>query len=208
LAPAIARARELDVAVKPLSFVSPDPADDICRVAAVREADLVLLGWHKPVLSRSVLGGIVHPVMRDADATVAVFVDRGLDRPRRVLVPFQGSPHDRAALGLALQLCTVAGAAVEVLQVIPPGGTASDALRASLPARDRARLEVRTVEHASPADAAVARGADGFDLIVVGVGREWGIAGRFGGPPEILIRGSRASLLMVKSAELAVAKLN
>src|SRR6185503_10553284 len=41
---AIASADQLGVAVKPLSFVSPDPADDICRVAAVQRADLVLLG--------------------------------------------------------------------------------------------------------------------------------------------------------------------
>jgi hypothetical protein len=45
LAPLMARAHELDLDVKPLSFVSADPGRDICDVAQVKGADLVLLDY-------------------------------------------------------------------------------------------------------------------------------------------------------------------
>src|SRR5258706_6405854 len=64
LAPLLARADALGVTVRPISFVSPQPAADICQVAAMKRADLVILGWHKPVLGRTVLSGTVHQVMR------------------------------------------------------------------------------------------------------------------------------------------------
>src|SRR6185503_11667142 len=63
LAPLMARARELELEVKPLSFVSADPGRDICDVARVKGADLVLLGWHRPLFAGSRLGGVVAEVM-------------------------------------------------------------------------------------------------------------------------------------------------
>src|SRR5439155_35365 len=76
LGPLLERAGALGLEVRPLSFVSPQPASDICNVAAVKGADLVLMGWHKPMLGKAALGGTVHEVMRQAPASVGVLVDR------------------------------------------------------------------------------------------------------------------------------------
>jgi K+:H+ antiporter len=206
LAPVIARAAALQLDVRPLSFVSSDPARDICNVAEVRDADLVLLGWHKPVLSQTLLGGVVHEVMRDARATVGVFVDRGLGEVRRVLVPFQGSPHDRAALALARRMRLAAGTEVTILHVVRPGraGTNSEiGARETVstvfddPASSGVTMEV--IEHRAPAEAALERAGQGFDLVIIGVGREWGLEGRmFGIQPERLLRDCPTSLLVVR----------
>jgi Kef-type K+ transport system membrane component KefB/nucleotide-binding universal stress UspA family protein len=206
LTPVVARAAALHLDVRPISFVSADPARDICNVAEVRDSDLVLLGWHKPVLSQTLLGGVVHEVMRDARATVGVFVDRGLGDVRRVLVPFQGSPHDRAALALARRMRHSAGAEITILHVVRPGraGTNSElGARAAVstvfddPASAGVTLEV--IEHRAPAEAAIERSKQGFDLVIVGVGREWGLEGRmFGIQPERLLRDCPTSLLVVR----------
>jgi nucleotide-binding universal stress UspA family protein len=83
LEPLLARASELKLDVKPLSFVSADPGRDICDVAQVKGADLVLLGWHRPLFAGSRLGGVVSEVMKEAGSDVGVFVDRGLQQVRR-----------------------------------------------------------------------------------------------------------------------------
>ncbi|EAU68588.1 sodium/hydrogen exchanger [Stigmatella aurantiaca DW4/3-1] len=78
LAPLLSSAKRLELSVRSLSFVSSEPSADICRTAEAKRADLVLLGWHKPLFSRTMLGGTVHEVMREATTSVAVLVDRGL----------------------------------------------------------------------------------------------------------------------------------
>src|SRR6185436_20157090 len=97
---------------------SPKPARDICNVASVKRADLVLLGWHKPLIGRTVLSGTVHEVMDRAESNVAVLVDRGLGWVSRVLVPYLGSEHDRGALRLAARFARNAGTNVTILQVV------------------------------------------------------------------------------------------
>ena len=111
------RAEALNLRARPLSFVSAQPAEDICSVAGVKRASLVLLGWHKPLISRNALGGTVREVMGAAPADVGVLVDRGLTRIQRVLVPYLGSPHDHAALLLAQRLYQ-RGASLTVLHVV------------------------------------------------------------------------------------------
>ena len=200
LAPALARASALGLAVRPLSFVSPAPADDIVRFADVRDVDLVLLGLHKPVLSQTLLGGTVHEVLHRVHAGVAVYVERG-DRPlQRLLVPFQGSPHDRAALALAGRIQARTGATITVLHVIKPGAGPTG-MRHDF-TEGQGSVMVETIEHRFPAIAALDR-APHHDLVVVGVGREWGLGTRplgFGLAPERLIQECVTPLLVVRGA--------
>ena len=104
LTPLLQRADELGASVRSLSFISPRPGHDICNVAEVKGASLVLLGWHKPVLSGNVLGGTVREVLANAPMEVAVLIDRGLTQLRRILVLYHGTPHDLAAVQLAQRI--------------------------------------------------------------------------------------------------------
>lgn len=208
LEPALASAEQLGLALRPLAFSSSDFGDDIVRVADIRDVDLVLLGVHKPLLGQAMLGGVVHEVLQHAAGTVAVHVDHGMPAsPRRVLVPFQGSRHDRAALELAARIQASTGAEVTVLELSPAAsrevveGLQHDGLRAT----------IEPVSTDSPAAATVERAQD-VDLVVVGVGREWGLLPQrvgFGFNTERLIRECTASLLVVRGPhdELAVARI-
>jgi Kef-type K+ transport system membrane component KefB/nucleotide-binding universal stress UspA family protein len=217
LAPLLDRARSLDLDVRAISFVSPEPARDICNVADVRAADLILLGWHKPVISQTMLGGVVHDVLDHASTTVGVLSDRGLDQVRRILVPFQGSEHDRSALALANRLLIRPEVEVTILHVIPPDRTNDEE---GLGARQMAahvfgeptggQVRMKIVANESPADAALEESARGYDLVIVGLGREWGLAQRhFGVHPERLMRDCSTSLLVVgqQPGEIARAAL-
>ncbi|NPC74093.1 cation/H(+) antiporter [Corallococcus sp. AB004] len=204
LAPLVGRAEKLGLSVRTLSFVSSEPARDICRTAQAKRADLVLLGWHKPLFSQTVLGGTVHEVMQEAGGTVAVLVDRGLSQVRRVLVPFVGSRHDRAALGLARRLVKQAGAEVTVLHVTSPEGSGAGRAQVEelFPADEGASVKLKVVRHASPEEAALEEAKAGYDLVVVGLGTEWGLEDRlFGVQRERIVRDAPASLLLVRHPE-------
>ena len=208
LAPLLGRANTLGLEVRPLSFVSAEPGLDICRTAEAKQADLILLGWHKPLFSRTMLGGTVHEVMKEASADVAMLVDRGLKEVRRVLVPFIGSPHDRAALSLARRLLRSVGAEITVLHVTLPerkhGETKTRTVVESLFPEESGRVNFKVVEHDSPEDAALEETQRGYDLVVVGVGAEWGLEdGFFGLHRERLIGDAPTSLLVVRHPQQA-----
>jgi nucleotide-binding universal stress UspA family protein len=203
--PLLEQASAMDLTVRPLSFVSSEPGEDICRVAEAKKADLILLGWHKPLLSQKRLGGTVYQVMKDARCDAAVFIDRGLGKVKHVLVPFLGSPHDRAALALANRVMENVGARVTILHVVEPGrerrGEVFGAREEAAQVFDEvggARVELRVVEHAEPAEAALEESSKGYDLVVVGIGREWGLEERpFGIQPEVLMDQCPVSLMVV-----------
>jgi nucleotide-binding universal stress UspA family protein len=203
LGPTLAHARARGIAVRPLQFVSRSPADDIRGVARAKGAGVVVMGWHKPVWSRTVLGGTVKAVMREADADVAVFVDRGLAwPPRRVLVPFAGTAQDRAAFRLAARIAARLDATITVLAVARPDGTPPGVDEVAVPAVHDVALpalhDVRVVETASPVDAVVAE-AVAHDLTVLGVGDGWHVEPTlFGLRSERLVAECASSLLVVR----------
>src|SRR5438034_8076346 len=193
LAPTLAHAQARGLNVRPLQFLSRSPADDIRDVARAKGAGLVVMGWHKPVWSRTVLGGTVQAVMREADADVAVLIDRGLAwPPRRVLVPFAGTAQDRAALRLAARVARRDGAAVPVLGVVRPGEAAPAVeLPEGVP-------PMRVIAAASPIDTVI-REAAAHDLTVLGVGEGWQLEPHvFGLRSERLAADCPSSLLVVR----------
>jgi Kef-type K+ transport system membrane component KefB/nucleotide-binding universal stress UspA family protein len=192
LAPSLEHARARGFAVRPLQFVSQSPADDICEVARAKGVGLVVMGWHKPVWSRTVLGGTVHEVMRDCEGDVIVLIDRGLRWPAaRILVPFAGTAHDLAALRLAGRLAERLGAELTVLDVTRPGAPGP-------PPPAGVRSDVRVVESSSPIDAVIAEAAR-HDLTVLGVGEGWQLEPQaFGLRSERLASECPSSLLVVR----------
>jgi Kef-type K+ transport system membrane component KefB/nucleotide-binding universal stress UspA family protein len=178
LVPLVERASGLGLQVRPLSFVSAEPALDICRTAEAKQADLILLGGREPLAGRTPPGGTVHEVMREAGAGVAVLVDRGLEHVRRVLVPLSGREDERMALTLARRLMRSSGAEVTVLGVSgpgrEPGPMRSRTLVDELFPEGSGRVRFKTVSHASPEEAVLEEARQGYDVMVVGMGDGWG----------------------------------
>ena len=182
LASLVERARALRIDVRPLGFVSAEPAVDICRTAEAKQASLVLLGSHKPLLLAGRLGGTVHDVVARARSPVGVLVDRGLKKVERVLIAFAGGPEDLAALRVARRLGQAPGAQLTLLHVVPPGNAARPGQGRSQfdqvftePELDSASIRVCVIEHASPPEAVLAEARNGYDIIVLGMNAKWGL---------------------------------
>jgi Kef-type K+ transport system membrane component KefB/nucleotide-binding universal stress UspA family protein len=204
LTPLMAEATKHELAVEPVSFVSRDVAADIAAVAHAREIDLVLMGFHKPVFGKTILGGTVHRTLSQCRTDVAIFVDRGYGQTKRILVPFMGTPHDRLAMELAGKMARNLPAALTVLHVVEPGSSthkldAKAAVEQTFadPAQP-APVTFRVVEDGSPVDV-VLREASQFDLIVIGIAGQWGLESRrIGWRAEKIVREWPGSLLIVR----------
>ena len=198
------RAKDQKIPVEPITYYTRDVARDIAKTARDRQADPVLIGFHKPVFSRTVLGGTVHRVMTATPTDVAVFVDRGMLAPHRVLVPFMGGPHDRLAMDLAGRFARGAKAEITVLHVTTPRRSGPE-LNAKA-AVDRAfndpsqplPVQMRVVESHDPAGTVIEESRD-YDLVVIGVAEEWGLESHlFGWRSERIAANTPTSLLIVR----------
>ncbi len=194
--------------VRPLAFISRDVGADIAAVALEKGADLVLMGWHKPIVSRSILSGTVYDVMQRARADVAVYVARHLAPWQRILVPFFGGPHDRGALALAHRIGLQTGAHVTLLHIVPPH-RAAEAPRLGLSAEAehfaQDGLDLKVVEHEDPQEAVVAEARAGYDLVVIGASEVWGLEPvLFASRHERLAHDTPSSILIFRKYASAV----
>jgi len=199
LAPILAAGAEQQIEVRPLSFVSRNLGDDIVSVAHGKLADLVLMGWHKPVISGNILGGTVAVVMRDAPCDVVVYVQRQLGAWRRVLVPYRGGVHDLAAIALAQQVARAPAAEITVLHVVPPGDTGGRGELGDPRELISGNVRLQVAESDDPLGATVQEARRGYDLVIIGVAEAWGLEpGSFGHRYERLASECPASLLIVR----------
>jgi nucleotide-binding universal stress UspA family protein len=191
-----------------LRFASVEPAVDICRTAEAKQASLVLLGWHKPLLLEGRLGGVVGEVIARASAPVGVFVDRGLQKVQRVLVAYAGGPEDLEALRLARRVGRGPDTELTLLHVVLPGNAARPGkgrtqINQELqvfaePELESRSLRVRVVEHASPPDAVLEEARRGYDLVILGMNSRWGLrAGKISLRRQRVMAESPVSVLAV-----------
>ncbi len=211
LDPLLAYARRNNTPAEPISFVSRDIPSDIARVARLRFADLILMGFHKPVFGKAILGGTVHRVLTASDTDVAIFVERAAassvaEEVKTLLVPYLGGKHDRLALDLAGRMARNAGAELTVLHVVPPKRHDPDTVLHARTVVERAfsdpteptPVHFQVIEDASPVEAVINQ-AKQFDFVIVGVEEQWGMASHlFGFRPERIARETDASLLIVR----------
>jgi nucleotide-binding universal stress UspA family protein len=207
LEPLLLEAHRRGLEIEPISLTSTEVSEDIAAVARVRQVDLVLMGFHRPVIGHAILGGTVHRVMNSAPADVGIFVNRGIDQPpKKLLVPYLGGAHDRLALEIAGRLGKSTAGQITVLHVVPPNrDTAAQSIGAKK-AVDRvfaepgqeSPVQFKVVEDDSPVDAILAM-ATNFDLVVIGVGEEWGLASQlFGFRRQRIAEDCPISLLIVR----------
>ena len=199
-------AERLHMPLETVSFVTRDPGSDIASTANARGLDMILMGFHKPLLTQSILGGTVNRVFSGAHCHVGVFVDRGFRGVRKVLVPHLGSSHDKLALELAGRIGRSSGAHVTVLLVNEPGSPPGDAATAQLISEVFGSsmaepVVMMTVEDASPVNAVI-REAASHDLLVIGVSEQWGLEkGMFGFRSGRIASEAATSMLIVRSGK-------
>ena len=211
--PLLKYAEENSINVSPLSFVTRNAAEDIIQIAAIKGASLILMGWHKPILSESILSGTVNEVMRNAKADVCVYLERQFKPYKNILVPFKDGVHDKGALTLAHQIAANVDATVTLLHIVKPkeNGKISQGENPGMKNGSNEldiggieefpedHLKLQTVESNSPVDTAIKIAKGDYDLVVVGFSETWGLEpSLFSKRHERLARECPASLLILR----------
>lgn len=191
--------------VHPIVRIASDVARTTAQIAEIDQANLILVGWHRPAFSRNRLGGRVGQILTQARVDVAVFVDRGRERLEKLLVPYAASIHDDLGLELALRLMVNGKMrSLTVLQVVQNQDSATELsnefhdLMQQLPTSVRDRIDIETVEAPDPIQAVI-KASETVDLTIAGTSRTWGIErqtlGRY--TDELAIE-CRSSLLITR----------
>jgi Kef-type K+ transport system membrane component KefB len=71
--------------VHPIVRISSNVARETAQIATLEQADLILVGWHRPAFSSNRLGGRVGQMLTTAPVDVAVFVDKGKEAIRKFI---------------------------------------------------------------------------------------------------------------------------
>ncbi|MER3492428.1 MAG: sodium:proton antiporter [Mastigocladus sp. ERB_26_2] len=200
--------------VHPIVRVSNNVARETIQIAALEQADLVIVGWHRPAFSNNRLGGRVGQILTTAPVDVAVFIDRGEERLESLLVPYSGNIHDDLALILALRLLVNRDTChLQVLQVLSANQVKDElsyelqTLMEQLPRSVSDRVTINTISATEPITAVVAA-SQGVDLTIAGASRTWGIErqtlGRY--TDELAIK-CRSSLLITRRYSKVISHL-
>lgn len=201
LAGAFASGAALGLDVRTRSFQSRDVPTDILEAAGEEQAELIVMGWTKPILGRSITSETVNAILSRATTDVAIFFSRQGPPWRRILLPFTGGPHDRLALEF-VRVIVESGASATVLHVVDPDRSEEDAPRlrtADVGGFRDERVTLKVVASWDPVGEIVRESTNEYDLIVSGIATGWGA----GAPPigkhhERIARESDASLLLVR----------
>lgn len=98
-------AKELGLSLHTHAFASGDPAEDIARVAAIKRAQLVLLGAHRSALLGVNLGGIAGAIVAASPCPVGVLLPGRRRSIRSLALVFRPQdPDGEAAARLAREL--------------------------------------------------------------------------------------------------------
>ena len=200
LQPLLNIAKEKSITVSPLAFATRSVSADINQIADIKNINMILMGWHKPLLSESVLSGTVKEVLHNAKADVCVYLERQFNSYKNILVPFNEGVHDKGALELAHKIAVNTNAVVTVLHIVKPkqqNDKNNSKERIENFPDDHIKLQV--IESDDPLEAAVQKAKQDYDLIVVGLSETWGLEpSLFSSRHERLISECPASMLILR----------
>jgi DNA-binding SARP family transcriptional activator len=185
---------ERGLRVRAASFVSAEPADDLVRLAADQDVDLVLVDGTPELLGDP----LIAKLLARAPCDVAVVVGDEL-RSGSVFVPFVGAEHDWAAVELG---AWAAGALEVPLLLAGPrdgsGGRDASRLLASASLAVQVTLGVMAEPLlVEPGPAALLAAAENAALVVVGLTERWRKDG-LGPVRETLAVEARTLVVLVK----------
>ena len=200
------------VFVRPVAFASTNPAQDLARLAASENVDLLLVEGHRPLLGEPIPLAEVKPVLQSAPCDVGVLVSSEgrvkLGPGQPIVVPFGGAEHDWSALELGSWIASVSDSPLRLLGVVAGQDTAEAVARrlgdAALLVREFAGIETEpiVIDDAQQGVLPVARTAG---LLVIGLSDRWQQEGlgetrsqiaRSAGVPVLFVRrGTRPAAL-------------
>jgi len=191
------------LAVRDAAFTSSDPGEDLVRLAAEQQVDLLLVDAPAELLAEGVPDRRLGAVLTGAPCDVGILVPRaaGPDVNRPVLVPFGGGDNDWAAVELGAWIASALGRSLTLTGTVGERDSGRrDASRlvasVSLMVQQLTGITVKPML-VEPGAAAVIEAAGEACLLVVGLSGAWRQQGL--GPARLAVaRDARSPTLFVR----------
>jgi DNA-binding SARP family transcriptional activator len=158
--------------VRVAAFSSSSPAEDVVRLAAKQDADLLLLS-----VGGDPLDGALAPVFDQATSDLAVLIERGGALVAgAIVVPFGAFEHDWAALEIGAWAAAALERPLRLIGAMDPGARGRDASRlladASLIVQHTTGVVAEPLL-GPPGREGVAMLAEGAGLLILGLSERW-----------------------------------
>ena len=195
---------EVRKGVHPIIRIAYDVAKETGEIALADQANLILVGWHRPAFSDNRLGGRVGQILNTSPTDVAVFVSKEQHQIQSLLVAYASNIHDDLGLTLALRmLFNDPNRQLKILVTLQePDEEFSYELRNvidALPPPIQARVQLIRVEDTDPIQAVI-EASTTVDLTIAGTSRTWGIERQtLGRYTDQLAQDCHSSLLITRS---------
>ncbi len=195
---------ELRQRVYPIIRIAQDVAKETGEIALADQANLILVGWHRPAFSDNRLGGRVGKILNTSPTDVAVFVNKEQQQIQSLLVAYSSNIHDDLGLTLALRMMfNDPNCYLKILVTSnEPEEELSYELRNMidvLPARIKSRLQLIRLQDTNPIQAVI-EASKTVDLTIAGTSRTWGIERQtLGRYTDQLAQDCHSSLLITRS---------
>jgi len=179
---------------EPVLMLSRKIRRGLTQLASQLQPDLVLLGWHPSGMVKMMHGGVAHQVLESLPVDVGIYKKGSSPTIKRILCPYGGGMHSQGTVQMAKRISTIADAKVTLLHVVDEGTPVTELVKIDkILNSSLAELgidgDVWIVENASIWQGIIAA-ATGYDLVIMGVGSEWGFSE--------YITGRRSDLVMEK----------
>ena len=169
------------------------------------EPDTLILGWSGHLnRGRYTLGRTLDPVIQSAPCDVIVLHGECADSVRHILIPVAGGPNAPHAFGIARALAPEAeiAALYVALERLGPAEVLLGQDRLNALARDwgdPSHVQARVVRAKGPVEGILDEAARGYDLLIVGAGRE-NVVDRFlfGDIPQAILARSPIPAMVVR----------
>ncbi len=196
--------RERSVPIHTMTRLSDRPAQAILDTAREESCKLLIMGWQghmRHLAWGPSLGQVLDPVIANAPCDVAVVKTKGLNHPRRLLVPTAGGPNAILALDLALALAWRFKGEVTLLYVGRKGQEEQGRrfiakTLAGVKTRQRVRQEIVIADDAVKG---ILKETRDYDMVLLGATQETVFRQvLFGTVPEHVAKRCPKTLIMVK----------
>jgi DNA-binding SARP family transcriptional activator len=182
-------------------FTSERPGDDLVRLAAEQEVDLLLVTAPNALLETGAVDGDIEALLHGAPCDVALLAGGETDDGGPVVVPFGGADHDWAAVELGAWAARARGVQLRLLgaDAVPEAGKrdASRLLSHASLAVQRALGVAAEPMLVTPGVDAILAASEHSGLLVLGLSARWRTQG-LGDSRLTLARNASSPVLLVR----------
>lgn len=196
---------------EPLLFLSRNRAHSINTATREEKANFTLIGWHRSGLASKMLGGLVPEILRHNESTVGILNVKGEGNVKKILYPYGGGTYSKAAANTIKRLAKSYGAEVTLLRIIEEEisdkeyNEIREIMNESLKVLN-VKGEVLIVNNPNVKETIIEMSSN-YDLIVLGIGSEWGLGKNIAGSSvDIISEKAKCSVLVVRGFHKALQK--